>query len=48
MPAHIVLSKIDPNNTAGTSKVWLNDLLRKKYKFDGIIISDSFGTPLSI
>lgn len=40
MPAHITYPKIDPANTAGMSKIWLEDILRKKYKFNGIIISD--------
>jgi beta-N-acetylhexosaminidase len=40
MPAHIKYPKIDAENTAGMSKIWLEKFLRKKYGFDGIIVSD--------
>lgn len=40
MPAHIIYTKVDPNHTAGSSKIWLNDLLRNKYGFKGVIVSD--------
>lgn len=40
MPSHIIYTQVDPNNTAGSSKVWLNDLLRDKYGFKGVIVSD--------
>jgi len=40
MPAHITYPCKDPANTAGTSKIWLQDILRKELHFDGVIISD--------
>lgn len=40
MPAHIKYSKIDPENPAGMSKIWLKDILREKYNFQGQIVSD--------
>jgi beta-N-acetylhexosaminidase len=40
MPAHIIYTSLDPDNTAGASKIWLDDILRKKYGFNGVIVSD--------
>ena len=40
MPAHITYTQIDPDNTAGMSKILLANILRKKYGFNGIIVSD--------
>lgn len=40
MPAHILYPEVDASFTAGASKIWLQDLLRNKYAFDGVIISD--------
>lgn len=41
MVAHIAFPKIDPSGLpAAFSKIFLQDILRKKLKFDGIVITD--------
>lgn len=39
MPAHILFSEID-SHPVGFSRYWLQDILRKKLQFSGIIFSD--------
>lgn len=38
MPAHIIYTKVDQNNTAGSSEIWLSKL--RSYGFNGVIVSD--------
>ncbi len=43
MTAHILLPQIDPENPASLSRILLNDILRRRMRFGGVILADDLG-----
>jgi beta-N-acetylhexosaminidase len=43
MTAHILLPQIDPENPASLSRTMLDTVLRRRLRFDGVILADDLG-----
>jgi beta-glucosidase-like glycosyl hydrolase len=43
MTAHILLPQIDPDNPASLSRTILDGVLRRRLRFDGVILADDLG-----
>ncbi len=43
MTAHILLPQIDPQSPASLSRTMLNGVLRRRLRFDGVILADDLG-----
>ena len=43
MTAHILLPQIDPENPASLSRTMLDGVLRRRMRFNGVILADDLG-----
>src|SRR3546814_2998952 len=43
MTAHVVYTALDPDRCATLSPVVINDIIRRRLRFDGLLMSDDLG-----
>jgi len=43
MVGHDIFTRVDPNNPASMSKIWITDILRGQMNFQGVVVTDALG-----